>query len=115
MRPQRHRRCSRARRHDMSTWFHRRDRDIVDVSGTDARSFLQSLVSQELDGLAAGSGAYSLLLQPQGKLVAPFRVLVLDNEHFQLDADEGAGAPLLYGLVRFKIRVKVDIAANDAY
>src|SRR3954467_6196972 len=114
MRPLRRRRCSRARMHDMSTWFHRRDRDIVDVSGTDARSFLQSLVSQDLDGLGAGSGAYSLLLQPQGQLVAPLRVLGLGDEHFQLDADEGAGAPLLDGLVRFRIRVKVDIAANDA-
>ncbi|HEY1739878.1 MAG TPA: hypothetical protein VGI86_14275, partial [Acidimicrobiia bacterium] len=68
-----------------------------------------SLVSQDLDPLGAGSGAPSLLLQPQGKLVAPFRVLVLADDHFRLDTDHGAGQVLLDGLVRFKIRVKVDL------
>jgi folate-binding protein YgfZ len=96
----------------MNTWVHRNDREIVDVSGPDARSFLQSLVSQDLDPLVVGDGVYSLLLQPQGKLVAPFRLLVLADDHFQLDADRGAGALLLEGLARFKIRVKVELAAH---
>ncbi len=89
------------------------DRDLVEVRGSDARSFLQSLVSQDLDGLEPGSGALSLLLQPQGKLVAPFRVLVLGDDHFLLDTDAGAGPALLDGLARFKIRVKVDLVAVD--
>ena len=87
------------------------DRDVVDVRGTDTRSFLQSLVSQDIDGVGPGSGVQSLLLQPQGKLVAPFRALVVDDDHFQLDTDHGAGDALLGGLARFKIRVKVELEA----
>ena len=93
------------------TWLYRYDRDIVDVTGPDAGSFLQSLVSQDLDALTPAAGAPSLLLQPQGKLVAPIRVLLLDQEHYRLDTDQGAGAALLSGLARFKIRVKVELSA----
>ncbi|HEY1740497.1 MAG TPA: hypothetical protein VGI86_17420, partial [Acidimicrobiia bacterium] len=95
------------------TWVHRHDRDVVDVHGPDARTFLQSLVSQDLDPIVPGSGAPSLLLQPQGKLIAPFRALVLADDHFRLDTDHGAGQVLLDGLARFKIRVKVELALLD--
>jgi folate-binding protein YgfZ len=86
-----------------------RDHDVVALRGPDARSFLQSLVSQDLDPLAAGDGARSLLLQPQGKLIAPFRVLVVSDSELLLDGDPGTGVLLHEGLSRFKIRVKVDI------
>ncbi len=96
----------------MTTWVHRNDRDVVEATGPDARSFLQSLVSQDLDSLAAGEGAASLLLQPQGKLVAPFRVLMVDDERFLLDTDAGAGQVLLDGLTRFMIRVTAQLALH---
>jgi folate-binding protein YgfZ len=92
---------------------HRHDRDLVDVRGPDAHTFLQSLVSQDLDPVAPGSGVPALLLQPQGKLIAPFRTLVLAPDHFVLDTDQGAGRVLLDGLARFKIRVKVDLSLLD--
>jgi folate-binding protein YgfZ len=81
----------------------------VTVVGRDARSFLDSLVSQDLTALVDGDGAHSLLLQPQGKLTADFRVLQLSGEEFWLDADVGVGALLAAGLNRFKIRVQVDV------
>jgi folate-binding protein YgfZ len=81
----------------------------VRVAGRDARSFLDSLVSQDLTTLADGDGAHSLLLQPQGKLTADFRVLQIDGEDLWLDADVGVGAPLAAGLNRFKIRVQVEV------
>ena len=40
-------------------------RDLVIVEGPDATSFLQSLVSQDLDPIAIGASAHALLLQPQ--------------------------------------------------
>jgi folate-binding protein YgfZ len=84
-------------------------RGAVLAVGPDARSFLDSLVSQDLTVLADGDGAHSLLLQPQGKLTADFRLLQIGAEEFWLDADVGAGALLAAGLNRFKIRVKVDV------
>ena len=42
---------------------------VVVVYGPDATSFLQSLLSQDLDPVAVGASAHALLLQPQGKLI----------------------------------------------
>jgi folate-binding protein YgfZ len=81
----------------------------VRVTGRDARSFLDSLASQDVAALADGAGAHSLLLQPQGKLTADFRVLQIGAEELWLDTDVGAGAVLAAGLNRFKIRVQVDV------
>ena len=79
------------------------------VVGRDARSFLDSLVSQDLTVLGDGDGAHSLLLQPQGKLTADFRLLQIGAEEFWLDADVGVGELLADGLNRFKIRVKAEV------
>jgi len=81
----------------------------VRVVGRDARSFLDSLASQDLTVLGDGDGAHSLLLQPQGKLTADFRVLQIGAEELWLDADVGVGALLAAGLNRFKIRVQVEV------
>ena len=81
----------------------------VRVDGRDARSFLDSLVSQDLTGLADGDGAHSLLLQPMGKLTADFRVLQVGGEELWLDTDVGVGELLAGGLNRFKIRVQAEV------
>jgi tRNA-modifying protein YgfZ len=85
------------------------DQGSVRVVGPDARSFLDSLASQDLTVLADGDGAHSLLLQPQGKLTADFRVLQIGTEELWLDTDVGVGEILAAGLNRFKIRVKVEV------
>lgn len=84
-------------------------RTAVLVTGPDARAFLQSLVSQDLDPLADGDGARALLLEPRGKLVADFRALRIGEEEWWLDAEVGAGEALSGGLRRFLIRVKVEV------
>src|SRR5581483_36262 len=93
----------------MTTAFAVASRDVVVARGPDARSFLQALVSQDLDPLAAGDGAHSLLLQPQGKLVADFRLLLVADDEIWCDCETGIGTLLLDALNRFKIRVKVDL------
>jgi folate-binding protein YgfZ len=92
-----------------ATVYERPGAGVVEVHGPDTFSFLQSLVSQDLDGLADGESARSLLLQPQGKLTAVFRLLRVDAEHALLVTDEGFGAALADGLRRFRIRVKAEI------
>lgn len=81
----------------------------VRVLGRDARSFLDSLVSQDLAGVADGDGVHSLLLQPMGKLTADFRLLQLGGEELWLDTDVGVGELLAAGLNRFRIRVQVEV------
>jgi folate-binding protein YgfZ len=92
----------------------RSERGLVRVTGRDARSFTDSLVSQDLTVLHDGEGAHSLLLQPQGKLTADFRVVQIGAEELWLDTDEGFGPVLAEGLNRFKIRVQVDVSDASA-
>ncbi len=84
-------------------------KEVVSVRGIDARSFLQSLVSQDVANLAPGEATDALLLQPQGKLIALMRMFVISEEHWLLLVDAGVGTALHDGLARFKIRVKVDL------
>jgi len=94
--------------HDDAAVMRRDDRGHVLVRGPDAFSFLQALVSADLDPLADGDGAASLLLSPQGKLEAAFRLLRVGDEAW-LDADPGVAAQLAASLLRFRIRVDADV------
>ena len=58
----------------------RSDRGAVLVTGPDALSFLQALVSVDVDALADGDGAHCLLLTPQGKLDVDFRLLRVGDD-----------------------------------
>jgi len=84
-------------------------RDLVLVEGPDATSFLQSLVSQDLDAVAVGASGHSLLLQPQGKLLVDFYVLHVEPDVWWCVCEGGFGEALASGLNRFKIRVKVEV------
>src|SRR5262249_26555999 len=85
------------------------ERDLVVVRGPDATSFLQSLVSQDLDAVPVGASAHALLLQPQGKLIVDFNTLHRGDDEWWCVVESGFGAALADGLNRFKIRVKVEI------
>jgi tRNA-modifying protein YgfZ len=84
-------------------------RDLVVVEGADATSFLQSLVSQDLDAVAVGESGHALLLQPQGKVLVDFSVVHVADDMWWCVCEGGFGAALASGLNRFKIRVKVDV------
>ncbi|MBM3672526.1 MAG: folate-binding protein YgfZ [Actinobacteria bacterium] len=81
---------------------------LVVVSGPDGTSFLQSLISQDLDAVPDGASAPSLLLTPQGKLDVLFRISHVGDEWW-LDTDAEFGQRLAESLNRFKIRVKADV------
>src|SRR5262245_49188152 len=83
----------------------RSDRGFVRVTGPDALSFLQALVSADLDALADGDAAPSLLLHPQGKLDVAFRVVRVGADDLWLDTDPGLAPQLAASLQRFRIRV----------
>jgi len=83
----------------------RSDRGFVRVTGPDALTFLQALVSADLDALADGDAAPSLLLHPQGKLDVAFRLVRVAADDLWLDTDPGLAPQLVASLGRFKVRV----------
>lgn len=84
-------------------------RDFVRVEGSDARSFLQGQLSQDVEAMADGASAWSLLLQPQGKVDALVRVTRLTADDFVVDVDGGFGEIVAQRLLRFKLRVKAEV------
>ena len=85
------------------------DRDVVRVCGADASSYLQGQISQDVESVAVGESAWSLILQPQGRIDAWFRLTRLGPDEFLLDVDAGHGAGLVERLERFRLRVDVEV------
>ena len=79
-------------------------RDVVSASGADATDFLQGQLSQDLATITLGDSAWSLLLQPQGKMDALLRLTRRGETDWLLDVHPGWGQRVLDRLNRFKLR-----------
>lgn len=88
-------------------------RDRVRVTGPDTWTFLQSLLSQDLDGIGEGERRITLLLTPQGKVDVLAGITRVGDDAV-LDTDPGWGPQLQSSLQRFVIRTKVDMTLEPA-
>ena len=80
-------------------------RDAVRTTGADAAAFLQGQISQDVEAVEPGDSAWSLVLAPQGKVDAWFRLTRLGENEFLVDLDAGFAEALVARLERFKLRV----------
>jgi len=88
----------------------RDQRQAIIAEGPDALAFLQGQLSQDLDALAPGEASWSLVLHPQGKISAWFRITRVTNDRFVMDLDAGWADEVLTRLNRFKLRTDIDIS-----
>lgn len=86
-------------------------RAIYRITGTDARDFLQGLVTNDVPGLDDGP-VYAAMLTPQGKYIADF-LLLAEGDAVLLDVDAGMGAALAKRLGMYKLRADVTIEETD--
>ena len=86
--------------------------DRLDAVGPDTVKFLHSLVSQNIADLAVGSGAWTFLLQPQGKVTSFAYARRLADEHVVLLTEPGFGEALHTALSRYRIRTKCELTLN---
>lgn len=86
--------------------------DLISVVGSDAVSFLQGILSQDIEKMEMGSVARSFLLNPGGKLTALLWVLRGD-EWVGVVSDAGLGALVAETLNYYRIRVKADVNVDD--
>jgi len=84
-------------------------RDVITVTGSDAKTYLHSQLSQDIASLQPGDVRVSLLLQPTGKVDSLLRVTCAAADRFVLDCDPGFGESTVARLSRFKIRVNAEI------
>jgi folate-binding protein YgfZ len=82
--------------------------ELVWVAGADAVTFLDGLLSQSIARIPIGGTARSLLLAPNGKLRATLFVL-RGEDRVGLVCDHGLGDVVAGDLMRFKIRVDVEV------
>lgn len=81
----------------------------MSVAGSDARSFLQGQLSQDVEVLEVGESTWSFVLQPAGKVDALVRVWRAEETTFLIDVDAGYGDAVAARLARFKLRTKCTI------
>jgi folate-binding protein YgfZ len=85
-------------------------RDVVTVHGEEALAYLQGQLSQDVEALGVGGSAWSLLLQPNGKVDAWLRVTRTAEADLVLDVDPGFGEAVRDRLQRFRLRTKAELS-----
>src|SRR3954462_11367877 len=86
----------------------RAGRGRLALTGPDAKSFLQGQVTQDIEALEPGRGAYAAFLNHKGKMLGDLRVLALGDE--LLLSCERAGLQELFNMIRrYKLGRDVEV------
>ncbi len=85
-------------------------RTILEITGSEAESFLQGLVTNDVSKLEKGL-VYAALLTPQGKYLADF-FLARHCDAILLDVDASLGPSLMQRLSMYKLRADVTITES---
>ncbi len=88
------------------------DRAVVALTGPEARSFLQGLVTNDVTTLAPGKPVYAALLSAQGKILFDF-LLHDAGDALLIDCVAGARPALIKRLSLYKLRAKLEIVPRD--
>lgn len=84
-------------------------RAVLRISGAEARSWLQGLVTNDVEHIASGQARFAAFLTPQGKIIADFFVTP-DGEGLLLDCAAELAGPLAKRLSLYKLRAQVSIS-----
>ena len=84
------------------------DRGVLAVSGPDRRSFLQGLVSNDVDKVGPALARYAALLTAQGKYLHDFMMLEFADEIW-LEAEAGRLGDLKRRLSIYRLRAKAAV------
>lgn len=86
------------------------DRGVIKVSGEDARTYLNGLVTTDIAQVAPDAGRFGALLTPQGKIVADFLIVEApadDGGGFFIECAGALAQPLTAKLNFYKLRARV--------
>ena len=84
------------------------DRAILYINGVDAKSFLQNLISNDINKVTDNSSCFASLFTPQGKFLYEFIVIKHKSGYF-IDCEKAQSNEILSQLNTYKIRSKVEI------
>jgi folate-binding protein YgfZ len=95
----------------MTSGFHAADRAVLRIAGTDARDFLQGLVTNDVRGIDRGA-VYAALLSPQGKYLFDF-FLLADGDAVLVDVSADRAPALTQRLAMYRLRAAVTIETTN--
>ena len=84
------------------------DRAILYINGSDAKDFLQNLISNDINKVTDNSSCFASLFTPQGKFLYEFMV-VKHKSGFFIDCEKSQSEEIFKQLNTYKIRSKVEI------
>ena len=96
----------------MTRGFHATDRSVIEVAGKDAVSFLQGIVTNDVENMQDGESRYCALLSPKGKYLFDFFVTRSDQV-FLLDLASPRAGALEQRLSMYRLRAEVAIRTRD--
>lgn len=91
---------------------HLQSRALIAVGGAEWRSFLQGLITQDVETIQSGEARFGALLTPQGKLLYDLFVVGRDDGAW-LDVEAVHRAAILLRLTMYRLRAKVDLALDE--
>ena len=89
-------------------FFHHLNSRFFEISGKDSKSFIQNLITNDIEKCNDGSIIYSCLLTPQGKFLADFFIFNI-NENYIFETNDKFYRNLLGRLKIYKLRSDIEI------
>lgn len=83
------------------------------MRGPDAATYLQAMVSNDVEALGIGDSCEALLLTPKARVIAPLVVLRRGVDDFLLLTEEGLGERVRSTLVRSRLRARCEIEPEE--
>ena len=83
------------------------------VVGPEAASYLQRMLSNDVEVLGLGESCEALLLTPKGRVIAPMLVLRRGVDDFLLLTEPEVAEQLLAELQRMRFAAKVEIQPEE--
>ncbi len=90
-----------------------RERAFVRIAGPDACDYLQRMVSNDVEALAAGEAVPALLLTAKARVIAPLVVLRRGDEDFLVLTEPELGEPVRAHLTRMRLRARAEIEQEE--
>jgi folate-binding protein YgfZ len=84
------------------------DRGLLSIIGDDSKSFLQNIISNDVEKISYSNTLFSALLTAQGKYLFEFFILK-SKEGYLLDCDNKFTNDIINYLSKYKLRSKIEI------
>ncbi|WP_199200409.1 CAF17-like 4Fe-4S cluster assembly/insertion protein YgfZ [Alkalicaulis satelles] len=88
-------------------------RAVIALTGPEARSFLQRVITRGPEGIAPDSAMFSALLTPQGKVLADFLVFDDGGDGLLFDVPASEAESLVKRFTLYRLRAKADIVLRE--